>query len=277
MDNEKLKNFLKKGSEISGGAIGGAIGLIGGPIGAIAGGGLGVLSAHLMNEIIERSLSDRQKIRIAATTTFLFDGIAKRIKNGEKVRSDDFFDQDVLNRSKAEELFEGTLLKCSNQYQEKKIKYISRIFEETIFEETISAESANQILTIAESLTYRKICLISFYGRRNVDFLGEILMRDVYSWYPNIKYSTDQKLLIQDLFELINLDILDKGNMMMVSNKDIIPDEINLSEIGLTLYNIMNLREIERSALLTIVEGLKYREEWGVSTNGTKNGERLLQ
>jgi len=274
MDNDKLKKFLKKGSEISGGAIGGAIGLIGGPTGAIAGGGLGVLTAQLLNEVIERSFSDRQKVRVAATSTFLFDEIGKRLNKGEKIRDDGFFDKKTFNRSKVEELFEGTILKCTNQFQEKKIKFISRIFVKTIFDKEISAESANQLLVISDSLTYRKLCIISFYGRRNIDFVGEILMKDVYSWYPNIKFTTNEKLLLQDLYELINLDLLDKQNWMIVTNKDITPNILTLTEIGKSLCEIMDLIEIEGEDILPILEGLKYKPEWGRSTNGTVNGER---
>lgn len=274
MDKDKLKNFLKKGSEISGGAIGGAIGLIGGPGGAILGGGLGVLSAQLLNEVIERSLSDRQKIRIAATSTFLFDGIANRLDQGENIRDDDFFEKVVYERSKAEELFEGTLMKCANQFQEKKIKFISRIFEKTIFDKSISAETANQLLSIADSLTYRKLCVISFYGRRTIDFTGEVLMKDPYSWYPSLTFTTNEKLLLQDLFDLTNLDILDKGNLLAVTNKDMMPDKLSLSEIGKSLMDIMNLVEIERADIAPIVEGLRYKPEWGTSSNGTINGER---
>lgn len=274
MSNDKLKRFLQKGCEITGGAIGGAIGLIGGPVGAIAGGGLGVLSAQLLNDVIERSLSDRQQVRIAATSTFIFDGISKKLSEGKQIRDDGFFDRDVFERSKAEELFEGTLLKCSDQFQEKKIKYITKIFEKTIFDTNISSESANQLLVIVDSLTYRKLCVISFYGRRDIDYTGEVLMKDVYSWYPKIIFSTNEKLLLQDLYELINLDVLDKQNLLMVSNKDIRPDTLKLTEIGKSLYDIMDLIEIEHEDILPITEELKYKPEWGISTNGTINGER---
>ena len=274
MSNDKLKKILKKGSEITGGAIGGAIGLIGGPAGAIAGGGLGVLLAQLLKEVIERSFSDRQQVRIAATSIYLFDGISKKLKEGKMIRDDGFFDRETFERSKAEELFEGTLLKCSDQYQEKKIKFITKIFEKTIFDTNISSESANQLLVIADSLTYRKLCIISFYGRRNNDYIGEVLMKDVYSWYPNINFSTNEKLLLQDLYELINLDVLDKENLLMVSNKDIRPDKLKLTEIGMSLFDIMDLIEVERDDILPIIEELKYKSEWGISTNGTINGVR---
>ena len=274
MDKDKLIEFLKKGSEISGGAIGGAIGLIGGPIGAIAGGSLGVLSAQLINEVIVRSFSAREQVRIAATSTFLFNGVAKRLQRGDKIRDDDFFDRKTYDRSNAEELFEGTLLKCANQFQEKKIKFISKIFEKTIFDKAISAESSNQLLVIVESLTYRKLCIISFYGRREIDFIGEVLMKDTYSWYPNIQFSVNEKLLIQDLFELINLGVCENGNMLMITNKETRPDLLTLTEIGIGVFEIMDLIEIEREDITPIIEGLKYKAEWGKSTNGTINGER---
>jgi len=274
MANDKIISFMKKGAEISGGAIGSAIGLIGGPAGAIAGGGLGVIATQLLTEIVERSMSNRQQVRVAATSTFIFDGVNRRLIAGEIIRTDDFFEQKIFERSKAEELFEGVLLKCSNQFQEKKIKFISKIFEHTIFDETISTETANQILTIANSLTYRKLCLISFYGRRASDFPTEILMRDVYTWYPQIVFSTNEKLLIQDLYELINMDILDNHNMLMPNNKSIYPDKLTLTEIGSTLYQVMNLNEIDNEDIKPAIEELKYKPEWGKSTNETINGER---
>lgn len=274
MSNEKLKTFLKKGAEITGGIVGGAVGLIGGPIGSIAGGGLGVLSAQLIQEIIERSLSNRQQIRIAATSTFIFDGIKKRLDNGETIRNDSFFERSIYDRSNAEELFEGTLMRCANQFQEKKIKHISKIFEETVFRDTISAETANQLLELANSLTYRKLSLISFYGRRDSDINGVILLRDPYVWYPHINLTTNEKILTQDLFELINSDLLFNNNTAMFSNDHILPDKITLTKTGQDLFEIMQLQEIDKNYILNVVNDLKYKTEWGRSTNGTINGER---
>lgn len=165
MKKETLKSYLEKGSDITGGAIGGAIGLIGGPAGAILGGGLGVAISLGVKEFINRQLSNRQEVRVAASTVYALNEIRKRVEQGETVRSDDFFDNST-GRSSAEELFEGVLLKCKDQYQEKKIFYISKIFEKTIFDNNISADTANQILSMVESFTYRKLCIISFSKRK---------------------------------------------------------------------------------------------------------------
>lgn len=262
---------MTKGTEITGATVGGALGLFGGQVGAVAGGAVGVLTAQLLNEIIERQFSERQKIRVAATSTFIFDGIAKRLEAGEFIRDDGFFENTSDDRSNAEEIFEGTLIKCAQQFQEKKIKFISKIFEKTAFDKSISEETANQFLVMADNLTYRKLALLSFYGRCDNDFNDVKLLKDPYVWYPNIDFTTNEKLLLQDLFELVNLDLLNNETAMF-SNRDIIPDKVSLTETGIRLFEIMDLWELEDGYILKTVEGLKYKEEWGVSTNGSING-----
>lgn len=139
MKHEELKIYLAKGTEIAGGAIGGALGLTGGPVGAIAGGALGVAITHGIKEIINRQLSNRQEVRVSASTIYILNGINSRLENREQIRQDDFFDNEK-GRSGAEELFEGVILKCKDQYQEKKIRFLSKIYEKTIFDESISSD-----------------------------------------------------------------------------------------------------------------------------------------
>src|SRR5690606_38389992 len=130
---EKLVNYLKLGSEIAGGAVGGAIGLVGGPAGAIIGGGAGVIVSKGLIELTERFLSNRESIRASAAAAYSIMAINDRIEAGEEQRNDGFFDP-INGRSKAEELFEGVLIKCKNEYQEKKIKFISSIYSNTVFD-----------------------------------------------------------------------------------------------------------------------------------------------
>ena len=61
---------------------------------------------------------------------------------------------------------------------------------------------------------------------------------------------------------------------MFTSNKDIIPNILSLSEIGLSYYQSMNLQEIIVEDIQPIIDGLKYKEEWGRSSIGPINGER---
>jgi len=269
MNKEELKNYLDKGTDIAGGAISGALGLIGGPVGAIVGGALGVAITHGIKEFVNRQLSNRQEIRVAASTVYILSGINNKLKNGEQIRQDGFFDYGN-GRSNAEELFEGVTLKCKDQYQEKKIYFLSKIYEKTIFDENISYETANQILSISESFTYRKICIVAFYGRIN-DFDRTQILREPYSWYENASYSLETEILKQDVFELMSLGILDNNNTMTNTRDYIVPNNFKLTVIGEILFSLMDLNEVIIEDINPIYEGLKYKEEFGVSQNGGRN------
>ena len=273
MNKDKIKKYLETGADIAGGVVGGAIGLIGGPEGALLGGGLGVTVTSGIKEIISRKLAERENARTAASAAYMFTGIKQKLDSGLQIRQDSFF-SNTNGRSSAEELFEGVLLKCKDQYQEKKIKYISKIFEKVTFDARISTETANQILSMAESFTYRKYCIISFFAKKEDMFNTAELMQDVYSWYPDVDFSFELEILKQDIFDLVNLGIIDQNNLMMVTRDEVIPAKFKLTKIGVALFDLMDLDEIPREDLDPIFEELKYKEEYGVSTNGTINGVR---
>jgi hypothetical protein len=69
-----------------------------------------------------------------------------------------------------------------------------------------------------------------------------------------------------------NLGIIDQNNLMMVTRNEVIPKEFKLTKIGNALYDLMDLNEIPKVDLEPIFEELKYKEEFGVSEHGTKNG-----
>ncbi|OXB03820.1 hypothetical protein B0A81_17620 [Flavobacterium plurextorum] len=269
MKKKELQRYLEKGTDIAGGAIGGALGLIGGPVGAIAGGALGVTITHVIKEFINRQLSNRQEVRVSASTVYILTGINNKLENGEQIRQDNFFDNQN-GRSNAEELFEGVILKCKDQYQEKKIHFLSKIYEKTVFDENITYGTANQVLSLAESFTYRKMCIVSFYKRIN-DYDRTQILRDPYCWYPNATYSIETEMLKQDVFELMNLGILDSNNMMTNTRNDIVPNNFKLTSIGEILFSLMDLNEVINEDVDPIYEGLKYKDEFGISQNGGKN------
>lgn len=274
MNKDKVKKFLETGADIAGGVAGGAIGLIGGPTGAILGGGLGVVLTHGIKEIIKKQLSERESSRTAAAVAYIFTGIQEKLDSGIQIRQDSFFDN-INGRSSGEELFEGVLIKCKDQYQEKKIRFISKIFEKATFDSGISSEIANQILSMAESFTYRKLCIISFFAQKDILFNTEELMKEVYSWYENAIFSFELEILKQDIFDLVNLGIIDQNNLIMVTRNEVIPKDFKLTRIGQVLYDIMDLNKIPISDLNTIFEELKYKEEFGISEHGKRNGVKV--
>src|SRR5690606_17752664 len=127
--------------------------------------------------------------------------------------------------------------------QEKKIHFLSKIYEKTIFDQNISYETANQVLNISESFTYRKICIVAFYGTIN-NFDRTLILKEPYSWYENATYSLDTEILKQDIFELMNLGILDNNNTMTSTRNNIVPNNFKLTEIGDILFSLLDLNEV---------------------------------
>jgi len=261
MDKEKLIECLKTGSEIAGGVVGGAIGLIGGPAGAMIGGGAGVVVSKGLIEITERFLSSRESIRASASAAYSITSIDDRIKQGEELRSDDFFDV-MDGRSKAEELFEGVLIKCKNEYQEKKIKFISNIYSNAVFDSNLSAENANQILTVAETLSYRKMSILKLMKYK--DTVINLGLRDS-DYRTNGEHETgaermslELELLLQDFMDLCNIGLIErKDSTAMIDISDVNPKGMQLSTIGQKYYDLMGLKDIESTDLDEIIENLK--------------------
>ena len=153
-ENKSL-GLIKTGAETFGAAIGGAIGLLGGPLGAIGGSVAGVLISKGLSEFADKYLSNREQARAGSAAGLTILGVQEKIDNGLILRQDGFFNFDEINRSKAEELFEGILLKCKNEFEEKKIKYISNIYKNVTFDNSINPDNANQVLNLAQQLSYR--------------------------------------------------------------------------------------------------------------------------
>ena len=164
--NDTANQLITTGAEIAGAAVGGALGfLAGGPIPAAGAEVIGVVIAkgatRLLTDYANRRLSRREQIRVGAAAAFALAAIRERLENGEKPREDGFFSEETKGRSSAEEIFEGVLQKSKNEHQEKKIKLLGNFFANVAFSPDVSVSEANHLLRIAESLTYRQMCLLA--------------------------------------------------------------------------------------------------------------------
>ena len=158
-ENDGIQQLLKYAIEITssgGGSItGAALGsLFGGPIGALIGGasgkGLEIVLSKVGQEIWERQLSQREKVRIGTVLAVVVTEIRQRIKRGESVRTDGFFDEKQAGRSDAEEVAESVLLKVQREPEEKKIQYMGYLLSSIAFDPEISAHVAHQLSKAAE-------------------------------------------------------------------------------------------------------------------------------
>ncbi len=244
-DTSKTKKILEIGAEIIGAASGGAIGLIGGPAGAIGGSVAGVAVAKGLIEFADRFLSHRQQVRVGAAAGLTIVGIQDRLENGQLLRQDNFFDADDINRSKAEELFEGILLKCKNEYEEKKIKYVTRIYENVAFDTTIKPELANQVLNTAQQLSYRQLVLLALVGQNldNKFHLRETDYRD-----DTLNFTSDLQFLLQDFVTLEKQGLIYRNdNTALLDLSDVATGLMTLSLLGMDYYKLLGLSELPES------------------------------
>jgi hypothetical protein len=226
----------------------------------VLGGAFGAAFVIGVKELVNRQLSSRQEIRVAASASYVYTDVQERLQQGDQVRHDFFFNNG--GRSSAQELFEGILLICKDQYQEKKIYYTSKIFEKTAFDDAITPEIANQVLIAAEGFTYRKLCVIAFFARK-AKFDATLLMKDPYSLYDDSIFGVNLESLIQDVYDLSRLGIIDTATNALLSRHDIIPYQFTLTVLGQLHFNLLQLSKIPKRELQPIYNELVYKDEYG--------------
>jgi hypothetical protein len=274
-NNEKVKNLISMGTELSGTAAGGALGfLVGGPIeaagAAVAGLAISKISNFVLIDIADRVLSKREQVRVGAAASLAIEKIREYLESGKSPRNDDFFEHISGSRPKAEEIFEGILLKSKNEHEEKKLKYISSIFANTVFMSDVSLSEANHMLHIAEGLTYNQLCLLSLFERKSS--IPEINLRenDYTDWNEatngrtslEIEMPNSTKSVIQEIFELYNFGLVqridpgDKDSHSLLDCGYVAPNRMFLTDLGRRYYTIMGLAEIIVNDLMNTADSL---------------------
>ena len=165
------------------GAVGAAIGLLGGPPGAVLGGFVGgVFSTavkRLASEMDSRFMGPREQARVGAVCALGAAEIVERINAGDKFREDGFFEEGEAGRSDAEEVSESLLSKCQREASERKLPYMGHLFAGFAFHESIGLDLAHQIISEAERLSYRQLCILRVcavresFDLRSEDYLSQ--------------------------------------------------------------------------------------------------------
>jgi hypothetical protein len=246
--NDKLKRIINKGAEISGGVVGATLSLIiAGPIGAIGGAVVGPIISDVFQkvgyDISERILGNREQIRVGATYSLAVNKLEQNIQHGAQLRKDDFYSLEKENRSKAEIILEGTLLKARSEYEEKKIKYYSNFLANINLDESISFEEGNTLLRIFESLSYRQIAILSY--------IYDIEKLNTNKWmisFSRIKELDKYQDFHSEIMDLYYRQILQQpGTGLGMS-----PSILIVSSFGKRLCRLLEISEVEKQDIQTI-------------------------
>lgn len=178
MDNQEnesesitsLFRLISSSGELVGTALGGALGFISkDPGGAALGAAAGLAYSRIIQiavDVAQRQLSHREHIRVGAGLTFALGKIKHYLDEGKTLRDDGFFAASENARSSSDEILEGVLLKCKNEYEEKKLRFIGNIYANVAIMPEVPAVAANWLIQKAESLTYRQMCIIALLEQR---------------------------------------------------------------------------------------------------------------
>lgn len=248
-NDDKAKQLIEAGTEIAGAAVGGALGfLAGGPLAAASAGAFGVVIAKgagkLLTDVANRHLSQREEIRVGAAAAFALSIIQDRLKEGEKPRDDGFFTSRTGGRSSAEEIFEGVLHKSKNEHEEKKVRIFASIFANIAFTSGLRVGEANHILQIADNLTYRQMCLLALFHRKEE-------IRDLqFAESPSSSKSFETISILQEIYQLYNFGLLactipdSPDYLYLMGWEDVKPNQIELTPLAKRYYLVMGLDKV---------------------------------
>jgi hypothetical protein len=255
-ESHGIKSLIGGSAEIAGGAIGGALGFFAaGPAGAAAFGAGGAAAAmalrHIGQEVSERLLGPREKVRVGGVLAIAAAEINSRLESGQAVRTDGFFDEKPNGRSDAEEVAESVLLKSQREPEEKKIPYMAHLLSGIAFESQIGPHMAHQITKVAEQLTYRQLGILKLamfkhaFGLRTSDYRG---------------MGTFPKELYQVLYECVDLyhkGLLNFGGKVAFGPTDVTPAAMTVQGLGEDVVNLMQLASIPNDDLIPIASQLR--------------------
>jgi hypothetical protein len=255
-------DLSNKGAGVLGGIVGAAVGLVGGPVGSIAGGAVGSIVADTFKDFAGRMLSSHERIRFDSATSYIEDSIKQAITTGRSVRQDDFFQGDNNFSSDAGQLLEGVLLKCKQQYEQKKIRLIANIFKNVAFDETIAPQTAYQNLSWADTCTYHDLCVLAYYGRKE-EFTDFSLYTGSLSDVITGRLSEETLVLAQDIFILYTNYLIEKPNSKKYKDRlDIEPTGPILSARGKTIFKLLDLNTVPKQDIETTLGPFTIKPEW---------------
>jgi hypothetical protein len=246
--DSQIRELVETGSDIAGGAVGGALGyLITGPAGAVVGSASGPAAAvalrYLASEFKQRVLGPREEVRVGAVIAFAGDKIRQNVQQGQRVRQDEFFEEELGERSTADEVFEGVLLAAQREPQEKKIRFYGNLVANIAFHPEIDRDQATFLISLGESLSYRQLCLLRLFAVNNKFRLRE---KD----YREGGLSGAKRIaLVQEIYSLTGRGLLSAGGEAVLGVTDIIPGKMSVQGVAATLHSLMELQEISSQDL----------------------------
>ena len=211
-----------------------------------------------INEVAQWSLGILQRKKVDCCTKLMSEAMAVKIKNGESPRKDSFFEckynsQIETYESSASKLIEGALLKTKEEYDSKKIPFISFFTANVLFTPNLSESKAFVLLEILNKLTYRQLCALAIFHQRKILKIG--------AWESQLKAIIGLQDYYDVAYEFISLKDLLLIEQQMPNGRPgmgIGIQDYRISALGQELYITANLAAIDQQDLSTLNSMVDY-------------------
>lgn len=255
-DDDLIRGMINSGTEIAGGAAGGALGfLAAGPAGAVLFGAAGAAMAVVLRkvgvELSERFLGPREKVRAGAVLALAVEEVQRRMAQGEQLRDDSFFKQASDGHSEGEEVVESILLKSQREPEERKLPFMAHLLAAIGFDRGLSAGMAQQLTKLAEQLTYRQLCILKMAATREQFELRNANYRE------QGHFSRPLLQLLYECHDLYGRGLMSNGEGVALGLTDIVPASLSPQGFGAELFNLMRLGEIPVEDVSPIAQQLR--------------------
>lgn len=243
----RIRVVIGWGTDIAGGAAGGALGLLlGGPIGAVAAGAGGAAITRALvaagEDICDRILSQREKKRVGAALAIAADKTRERLNNGDRGRDDDFV-SNGSDRPPIEETTEGLLLAAQRAYDEKKVPFIATLLANLNFRQDLNVQAAAVLVRMVDQITYQQMCILrlAFENQCGTPLSG--------GKYQNRLKGPGHGAILSDILELERRGLINNGGNAVLGLIDLNPPSIKLQGFGVHIFDLMELKNIPKSDL----------------------------
>jgi hypothetical protein len=252
----RIRRLIGAGAEIAGAAVGGALGfLAAGPAGAAAGGAAGAVASsvlkHVGDEISERVLSPRERVRVGGVLALVASEVKGRLESGQTPRSDGFFSAGASGRSDADEVAEAVLLRSQREAEEKKLPYVAHLLASVAFDPGISAPMAHQLIKASEQLTYRQLCLL------RLSAVKEAFVLRTTDYRQQGQFQIALLQILYECFDLYTRGFVNFGGSVAFGPADVNPGMMTAQGLGAHLHNAMQLATIPMNEIANVAQELK--------------------
>ena len=165
----------------------------------------------------------------------------------------------MIERPQYEEIIEGFLLSVQGEHEEKKLPFIENLQANVFFDSKIDKDQINLMIKISKDISYRQLCILSIFAHTEKFDLRE---RN----YRKIETLGEKRIfLLQEIADLKAQGLLNCSGEACLGLSDVNPSKMRIQGTGAMLYNLMELWNIDKCDLDSIVVLLKPDMQIGLS------------